>query len=107
MTDFEAEARMEDEKIIITLSIQNLQQIALGAWAAGYMDPIRITDAKAFAAAMCQELNNDAEDGTTPIHRLFDNAILQAFESGEGEEMNDDEAEAMISTLKEAGHGHA
>ena len=104
MTDFQAKARVENDVIVITLSVESLQLIALGAWGAGYLDPIRITDAKAFAKAMCQELNNEDEDGTTPIHRLFDNAILQAFESGEGEEMDDEEAEALISNLKENRH---
>lgn len=39
-------------------------------------------DAKVFAKEVWRELVREQEDGTTPVHLLFDNAFEQACEQG-------------------------
>jgi len=93
-------ARIKGDEIIITVSIANLQSALLGAWANGAMEPYRIDDPRAFAKAMCHALNDENEIGDTPIHHMLDAAMLSAIENGEGEEIDEDEAEAMAAALK-------
>lgn len=42
----------------------------------------RVTDLGGFARDVVRELNREAEDGTTPIHLLFDAAMAEAIEQG-------------------------
>lgn len=42
----------------------------------------RVTDKAAFADAIVEALDREEEDGTTPLHRLFDAAMLAAIEDG-------------------------
>jgi len=42
----------------------------------------KIVDADAFARAVCRQLNDEEEDGTTVVHRMFDEAIKEAVEQG-------------------------
>ena len=41
-----------------------------------------VTDKVAFAEAMLEWLGEEESDGTTPLHRLFDAAMLGAIEDG-------------------------
>lgn len=41
-----------------------------------------VTDKAAFAEAMLEWLGGEESDGTTPLHRLFDAAMLGAIEDG-------------------------
>lgn len=41
-----------------------------------------VTDADGFASDVVRELNREAEDGTTPVHLLFDRAMAEAIEQG-------------------------
>ena len=43
---------------------------------------VKITDLGKFMAAVCSELNAEDEDGSTPLSRVLDAAILQAIENG-------------------------
>lgn len=99
----DGKARIEDGQITITVAIANLQMIQNSAWAAGYTEPIRISDPAAFAKEMCHALNDESEDGTTPIHRLMDEAMIAAFESGSGDGMTEDEAEEMAASFMAEG----
>ena len=42
----------------------------------------KIVDADAFARAVYHQLNDEEEDGTTIVHRMFDDAIKEAIEQG-------------------------
>lgn len=42
----------------------------------------KVTDLDAFAKDLLHELNREEEDGTTPIHRMFDSVIEKAIEQG-------------------------
>ena len=52
----------------------------------------KVVDAAAFADAIYHQLNDEEEDGTTIVHRMFDDAIKEAVEQGaEGVVFPDDE----------------
>ncbi|HEV2897418.1 MAG TPA: hypothetical protein VGX71_06180 [Pseudaminobacter sp.] len=42
----------------------------------------KITDAEAFAKCVFDALVDEEEDGTTPVHRMFEDAIREAVEQG-------------------------
>lgn len=42
----------------------------------------RVTDVKAFAAAVVEELDREEENGATLVHHLFDRAMEEAVENG-------------------------
>lgn len=76
------EAKIEGDEIVIRLDIKALQIIASGGWACNALPPLEITDGALFADDLCRALNYEDEQGTTPIHRLFDKGINQAVENG-------------------------
>jgi hypothetical protein len=43
---------------------------------------VKITDLPGFSVDVVRELNAEAEDGTTPIHELFDRAMAEAIDNG-------------------------
>jgi hypothetical protein len=47
-----------------------------------YRRRLKVTDAHEFAADIVRVLTCEAEDGTTVVHILFDNAALEAMEQG-------------------------
>lgn len=42
----------------------------------------KICDLEEFARDVARELNREAEDGTTPVHLLFDAAMAAAIDNG-------------------------
>lgn len=100
-----ATAMVEKDAIVIRLPLSNLQIAALGGWAAGYLPAVRIDNQEAFAKAMVRALNQESEDGTTPIHRLLDEAVESALEDGAGEEIDDECAERLLADLRGAVEG--
>jgi hypothetical protein len=49
---------------------------------AGDFRKITVTDKAAWAKAVLTEVHNEAEDGTTLIHRMFDKAFSKALDQG-------------------------
>jgi hypothetical protein len=88
-----AKAVIRDGFILIALPVANLGSALEGAWASGHQDGrYRVTDAETFAKAVVHELNNEQEDGTTPIHELFDACMYEAIDQGaEGVEEHPDQ----------------
>lgn len=81
--DLSGHAYIEDDAIVIRVAFSHLPTIIEGAWAAnGISTRLKVTDVVAFAKDLSHALNDEDEEGTTPIHRLFDHAIEAAFESG-------------------------
>ena len=81
------------EAIVIRLPLSVIPDAVEGWWATGRGDHWRVTDAGAFAPEVVRALEDEAEDGSTPVHLLFDAAFERAIESGaEGvvEELDDD-----------------
>lgn len=82
-------AKIEGKEIVIRLPLAALPFAASVAFVeTGYAanddaEPsLKITDAKAFAPYLVRALSDESEDGTTPIHKLLDQAICDACEQG-------------------------
>lgn len=81
--DYPARAVIEDAHIVIRLPIANLQAAIDGGIATGSIPfEMRIADQAVFAKDVCAALNDEDEEGTTAIHKLFDNAFIDAAEQG-------------------------
>lgn len=88
-----AQAIIENDEIIIRVPIKYLPVIVEGAWALNALDTrFKLTDASLFAKALVSALNDEDEQGTTIIHKMFDAAINEALEQGaEGIEEHEDQ----------------
>lgn len=75
----EGRAEIEDGNIVIRVAIECLPAIVNGG---PHSDTIEITNAEEFARDLLRELQSESEDGTTIVHRMFDDAILGAYENG-------------------------
>jgi hypothetical protein len=74
-----AEAVIERGVIVIRLPIKSLPMaVQYGPEAEG----TRVTNSLSFAKDVVTCLNSGDELGTTPIHRMFDAAFVQAIEDG-------------------------
>lgn len=77
------QAIIEDGAIVIRVSLDALPMVLEGAWAMNKFDTrYKITDVAEFAKELTLALNREDEQGTTAIHELFDQAILDAIEQG-------------------------
>lgn len=83
----ESEAQIVDGKLVISLRISTLAHAARHS---DYFDrcaesgtPLKITDEAAFAESVCNVLNAEEEDGSTPITRMLDEAFEHVSEWGE------------------------
>lgn len=89
-----AEAEIVDGNIVITLAISHLQTAIDGGTMLGTIEGSwKLTDPAAFAKDLIRSLNSEDEEGTTMVHRMYDEAINDAIEQGaEGiEEVETDE----------------
>lgn len=78
-----ARAIIEDGCIVIRLPLANISAALEGARASGHQDGRYIvTDAAVYAKEVVLELNKESEDGTTPIHLLFDKCMYEAIDQG-------------------------
>jgi hypothetical protein len=75
----EGRAEIEDGSIVIRIGIDCLPAIVSGG---PHSDNIEVVDANLFATELVLTLQEEAEDGTTLVHRMFDSAILRAYENG-------------------------
>lgn len=78
-----ARAVIENNCIVIRLPLSSLQTAIDGAWALNTLSPrYKITNQTEFAKDLVAALNDEDEQGTTPIHRMADAAINSAVEQG-------------------------
>lgn len=91
--DTSAQAIIENDEIVIRVPFKYLPTIVEGAWALNALDKrFKLTDAALFAKNMVRALNDEDEQGTTMIHKMFDKAINEALEQGaEGIEEHEDQ----------------
>lgn len=78
-------ARISKGKIVIELNIANLAHEAVvpDCLCDGEFRPsVKIVNARKFARDFVAELNREEEDGSTPVHALFDAAFVAAVEQG-------------------------
>lgn len=86
-------AIIEDDIIVIRVPITYLPIIIEGAWALNALDTrFKLTDAALFAKDLVRALNDENEEGTTMVHKMFDAAINEALEQGaDGIEEHEDQ----------------
>jgi hypothetical protein len=78
-----AEAFIEKGEIVIRIAIDVLPSAYQAGIDIGAIEPgFKITNARKFAPEVVRALNDEDEEGTTPIHRLFDAACEEAIEQG-------------------------
>lgn len=77
-------AIIERGHIVIRVAIDALPLIVDGSWGArgGQGTRYEVVNPKEFAADLVRALNDEEEDGTTLIHKMFDGAIDYAIEQG-------------------------
>lgn len=86
----ELSVKIEDEELVIRVGISILckavrqcQVIDYAVMEAdGDESVVEITDEAVFANAILDALNEEEEDGSTPVHRMFDAAANEAIEQG-------------------------
>lgn len=75
-------ANIEVDDIVIRVKIKALKT-AFKAHANGLSDDYKISSLDEAAKSLVRRLNDEEEDGTTPVHRLFDAAFEEALEQGD------------------------
>lgn len=76
-------AKVEGDELVIRIGVRLLAHCVQNC---GDLEgSVRIDDAQAFAKRMAQYLLYDDETGATELHRTFDKAAWDIFESGEPE----------------------
>ncbi len=75
-------ANIEGKEIVIRVKISALKT-AFEAHPNGLAEDYRLTSLKTVADSLVRRLNDEEEDGTTPVHRLFDAAFEEALEQGD------------------------
>lgn len=82
-------AEIEGDQIVIRVGIPHLPHaVSVAPTAYGF----KVTDVSIFAAQLVRALNREDEDGSTPIHRMFDRAFEDVIES-DGDGIDDNEEE--------------
>lgn len=76
------QAVIEGDDIVIRVHIEHLDKVVECMPWDGWEKILKVTDCKAFAKDLLSTLNDEEEDGTTRIHRMFDEAIEHAAEYG-------------------------
>jgi hypothetical protein len=76
-------AKIVGDEILIRIPIDTLPLAMEGACDMQAVEPrYRVTDPAAFAEGFVWALNQEEEDGTTRIHKLFDEAMNAALDMG-------------------------
>lgn len=91
--DTGGKAVIEKGNIVIRVPVDALQAVIDGAFALNGIDTrYKITDKKMFAREVVRELNSEDEQGSTPFHKMFDEAMCEAIGQGaEGVEEHPDQ----------------
>jgi hypothetical protein len=95
MSNPSAEAFIKGGDIVIRVPIEALPDAYRAAVDLNYIKSgFKVVDAKVFAKDVVSALNDEDEQGATPIHRMFDKAMEEAVEQGaEGVEESDEDEE--------------
>lgn len=84
MSDAEnGRACIVDGALVIRVPLENFHAVIECAWMMCYLKTrFKITDINVFAAELVRQLNREDEQGTTPVHMMFDRCINEAIEQG-------------------------
>ena len=82
-----AQAYIEGGLLKISVRVEHIPDIIVEGLEGGHLSLFaetgaRVTDVDRFAKDVCNALNHEREDGTTPVHELFDSAFEKAVEDG-------------------------
>ena len=82
-------AKIEGDELVIRLPMEVLitatthcDDLATYDEEKGDYRKVEVTDPQAWMKAVVTELNSESEDGTTPVHIMFDKAFSEAAEQG-------------------------
>lgn len=73
--------KIEDGQLKISIGIALLAFAVQGS--DQWPEEFRVTDIRDFAKSMLRRLRDEEEDGTTPVHRMFDAVADQILEQGD------------------------
>ena len=89
MRDAPLKTELKDGQLVISIGVDTLCYAVSEGRSYG-MGEISISDNDVFAGELLHILNDESEDGSTVVHRMFDDAASQAIENGaEGAEYDD------------------
>lgn len=72
----------KDGVITISIGIDTLIHATRHGLDPRGLGDFKVTDKSAFIKSVVSELNDEQEDGTTLVHKMLDNAVAAAIESG-------------------------
>lgn len=75
---------IEDDAIVIRCPLKTLKIASGHAFdlVFGHPHAYRVNDVEAFGREVVDQLNKEQEDGTTPVHLMFDSAMQEVVEQG-------------------------
>lgn len=88
MLDQPLKCSVENDELVIRIGLNTLKCASENC--PGFFDYhshknppyIQVVDIKELALGVCEALNHEEEDGTTPIHILLDEAIIHSYHQG-------------------------
>ncbi len=72
-----------DGELRISIGIALLAFAVQAPDGAGWPNDWHVNDINKFAKSLARQLQRESENGTTPVHRMFDAAALEVLEQGE------------------------
>ncbi|MGB0467073.1 MAG: hypothetical protein ACPGF7_05985 [Pontibacterium sp.] len=82
MKDKQLKVAVEDGVFSISIGVNTLCHASEVGRRYG-LESVKITDKGLFLKEMVRQLERESEDGATPVHAMFDNAVSQMLEDGE------------------------
>lgn len=77
------DVKVVDGKLTITMGVDAfITLVTLGGAFDTFPDDPIVTDKKAFVQSIVDRLLYEEEDGSTPVHRMLDQAAIDAVEDG-------------------------
>ena len=75
-------ANLEGDEIVIRIPVGGLSGAAYEGLAAVGCEEGDDMDYECLARDLVSQLNSESEDGTTPVHNMLDQAVIEASEQG-------------------------
>lgn len=83
--DESLEITIKGGRLVMSIGVDTLVNAYHGMFCPPYdesRDEVKITDVNVFAKEVLGALQAEEEDGSNPVHRLLDNAMIHAIEQG-------------------------
>ena len=82
MRDQQLEVKIEDGRLLISIGVDTFCHATEYGMDQYFTGEVKVTDNDVFVQEVAKELSREEEDGTTPIHRMFDKVAAKALENG-------------------------